>query len=61
MSYCEGDVTHTRCENEDDFKVALTGTIKWQRESEYFIGIDPMCDEKLVAAFTRLGFQAELH
>jgi hypothetical protein len=61
MSYCEGDVTHTRCDDENDFKVALADTIKWQRESGYFKGIDAMCDENLIAAFGRLGFQAELH
>lgn len=61
MSYTEGDVAHTRCDDEADFKVALAGTIKWHRDNQYFIGIDPMCDEKLVAAFTRLGFQADLH
>lgn len=61
MSYCEGDVTHIRCDDESDFKIALADTIRWQRDNQSFKGIDPMCDEKLFAAFVRLGFDADLH
>jgi hypothetical protein len=61
MSYCEGDVTHTRCDNEEDFKTTLAEAIKWHRDAGYFKGIDPMGADAITAAFVRLGFKADLH
>lgn len=61
MSYCEGDVTHIRCANEAEFKIALADAVRWQRDNGYFKGIDSMLNEPIKAAFVRLGFASDLH
>ena len=60
ISYCEGDVTNTECEDEADFVKTLQGCIAWHRERNLFIGIDCMPTEPARAAFERMGFAAEL-
>jgi hypothetical protein len=61
MSYCEGDICHTKCANADEFKVELAETVAWQRERNYFKGIDGMCRPEIIAALTALGFAGDLH
>ncbi len=61
VSYCEGDVTHIKCETEAEFKCELTNLIDWNKKQEYFIGIDGMMSPGIIAAFEKLGFAEYLH
>jgi hypothetical protein len=61
FSYCEGDTTLTECDNDADFIAAVRESIRWHAEREYFIGIDGMCNEQIIAAFTKLGLAEFLH
>ena len=61
FSYTEGDVTHTRCDDDADFTTTLRECIEWHREREYFIGIDCWQRPQIIEALTRLGFAQELH
>lgn len=61
QSYCEGDTTRTKCEDEADFIKELTSTIEWNKEAGYWIGIDAGGVERIEAAFTRMGFGEYLH
>ena len=59
MSYSEGDVTLTECQDEADFIETLRICIDWHSEREYFIGIDAppgRCRDELI----RLGFERDL-
>lgn len=66
FSYCEGDTTHTRCEDDADFIATLRECIDWHKQAGYFLGIDPgwpdteAC-QKITEALTRLGFADVLH
>ena len=61
MSYCEGDTTLTVCEDEADFIATVRECVRWHTEREYFIGIDGMCSEPIIAAFTNMGLAEFLH
>jgi hypothetical protein len=60
-SYCEGDVTHTKCADEGEFIHVLAECLAWHKEREYFIGIDGMCNDAIKTSLTRLGFEDALH
>lgn len=61
MSYCEGDTTHTKCETEQEFIHKMAELIAWNQERGYFIGVDGMCRDNIIQAFTRMGFKDALH
>lgn len=61
VSYCEGDITHTQCDDDADFTETVRECVKWHQDQGYFIGIDGMCREEIIAAFTRLGLGEFLH
>ncbi len=61
MSYCEGDVTLTECDTEAEFIEAIRECIRWNKEAGYFIGIDGMCEPRIIEAFTRMGLAEFLH
>ncbi len=61
MSYCEGDTTHTKCETEQEFIHKMAELIAWNQERGYFIGVDGMCRDNIIQAFTRMGFGDALH
>ncbi|MCK1741369.1 hypothetical protein IVA80_10955 [Bradyrhizobium sp. 139] len=61
FNYCEGDLTHTLCSDDADFTTSLRACIDWNRERDYFIGIDPCGEETIRAELIRLGFEADLH
>lgn len=61
LSYCEGDLTHTVCENDTDFIQAVRGCVNWHKDNDYFIGIDGMCSDTIIEAFSRLGLAELLH
>jgi hypothetical protein len=60
-SYCEGDVTHTKCADEAEFIAALGACLSWNKERGYLLGIDGMCRPEIIEAFQRLGFGEYLH
>jgi hypothetical protein len=61
VSYCEGDTTHTKCEDEADFIATVRECVRWHTEAGYFIGIDGMCEPSIIEAFTRMGMAELLH
>ena len=61
QSYCEGDITLTECTDDADFIATVRECIRWHTEHGYFIGIDGMCDERIIEAFTRMGLSEFLH
>lgn len=61
VTYAEGDVTVTTCDDDAEFIVELRNAIAWHRERGSYLGIDPMCSESIEASFVRLGFQADFH
>jgi hypothetical protein len=61
VSYCEGDITRTKCANEEEFKRELRATIQWHAERDYNPKIDGMMNETIIKAFKRLGFENCLH
>lgn len=66
FNYCEGDITHTQCDNEADFIIEMRKTIEWNKEREYWLGIDPGWPGtdmtiRISEAFTRMGLGEFLH
>lgn len=66
FNYCEGDITHTKCDDETDFIVEMRKTVDWNKEAGYWLGIDPGWPDremtiKISEAFTRMGFADLLH
>lgn len=61
FSYCEGDTTLTKCDDEADFVKTVRECVAWHKDHDYFIGIDGMCNAAIIETFTRLGFGDLLH
>ena len=61
VSYCEGDITVTECDDETEFVSTVRECVAWHKERGYFIGIDGMCSEPIISAFERLGLGEFLH
>lgn len=61
LSYCEGDVTLTECEDEADFIATVCECVRWHSERDYFLGIDGMCCAPIIEAFTRMDMVEFLH
>ena len=61
VNYCEGDVTRTICHTDAQFIAEVNRTYEWNLNAGYWIGIDGMCNEKIIARFTELGFAHLLH
>lgn len=61
FSFCEGDLTTTLCDTDEDFIQAVNEMVAWNKEAGYWIGIDGMCDETIIARFTELGLKELLH
>jgi hypothetical protein len=61
FSYCEGDTTLTECTDAADFVREVRECVEWHRNSGYYIGIDGMCSEPIIEAFTRMGLAEFLH
>lgn len=61
FSYCEGDITLTECDTEDDFIQAVRECVEWHKERDYFIGIDGMCHHLIINAFRDYGLGEYLH
>src|SRR5262249_30977859 len=61
FSYCEGDTTLTRCDDVNDFIATVRECVAWHKERDYSIGIDGMCDEAIIKAFTDMGLADLLH
>ena len=55
VSYCEGDITIETCENKEEFKELLKKTVDFYKfNQENFLGIDLLCNEKIINDFNRL-------
>lgn len=61
VSYAEGDMTVTTCDDDSEFVALLRTTIEGFRKRGTYLGIDPMCSESIEATFVKLGFQADFH
>jgi hypothetical protein len=64
FSYVEGDTTLTECENEAEFVAAVREYCQWHKEHGWWTessGIDGMCSEPIIEAFTRMGLAEFLH
>lgn len=61
VSYADGFVTVTTCDDDAEFARELRATIDGFRASGTYLGIDPMCSEPIEASFVRLGFQRDFH
>jgi hypothetical protein len=61
FSYCEGDLAHTKCDDATDFVATVRDCVGWHKEQGYFIGIDGMCDERIIGAFQAMGLADVLH
>jgi len=61
FSYCEGDLYHTLCDTDDEFTQVLRECIEWNKEREYFIGVDPMGRQDIKDALIRMGFTADMY
>lgn len=61
VSYCEGDVTVTTCDDDAEFAAYVNEAVAWHTERGYFIGIDAGGVASLEAAFDRLWLGDYLH
>ena len=61
FSYCEGDTTHTQCDNDTEFVAQVRECCAWLKEHGHFLGIDTMCAPAIEEAFHRLGLADLLH
>lgn len=61
VSYAEGDLTHTLCEDDADFVATVRECCRWHKAAGYFLGIDPGLNPAIEAAFRRLGLAEFLH
>jgi hypothetical protein len=62
VSYCEGDVTKTTCNNAEEFKEKIRYIKTWNEENGYrFCGVDPLCNAKLEQQFINLGLSDLFH
>src|SRR6185503_3161642 len=61
FSYCEGDLTLTECDTDEEFVATVRECVDWHKERDYFLGIDGMCSEPIISAFTRMGLAEYLH
>lgn len=57
VEYCEGDISITTCDTDDEF----VEQIRAFADTERFIGIDGMCSEPIIAAFRAVGLGDLLH
>lgn len=62
VSYCEGDITRTRCETDAEYVAAILDLCGWCIDrGEKYPAIDGMCDEKIITRFRELGLAEWLH
>jgi len=61
ISYAEGDVTITTCDTDEEFVAEMNNWVRWNKENDYFIGIDPGFNEELKAKFQALGLSELMH
>jgi len=62
VSYCEGDITVSNAETEQEFANEIKAIKQWNDESGHrFLGIDPGFNEDLKNQFIKLGLGEYLH
>ena len=62
VSFCEGDVTTTVCETDEEFVRQIRELARWTDEAGYGpMKIDAVCHDELRQAFEKLGLADLLH
>lgn len=62
VNYCEGDVTLTKCETDEEFTAEVRRFVAWNEENGWGPArIDPGFSEELKLQFTKLGLKDLLH
>lgn len=61
FNYCEGDILLTECDTEEDFIQAVRECVEWNKERDYFLGIDGMCHVLIIEKFREYGLGEFLH
>ena len=62
ICYCEGDVTLTQADNPQEFVDQIRKIKAWNDENGWkFFGIDGMCSDSIIKAFTDVGLADLLH
>lgn len=61
FTYCEGDTTLQRCEDEDEFKAEVLKAVEFHSTEDTEAKIDGMCNKAIISAFTELGLDHILH
>ena len=54
ITYCEGDLTVIKCDDEKEFKEQLLKVVSWYKKNKSFIGIDLMCSDEIKENFNKL-------
>jgi len=62
VSYCEGDITVTNCDDKEEFIKELKRTVDFYKfNQENFKGIDLMCNENIINDFNNLNLDKEYY
>lgn len=62
VSYCEGDITVTHCDNKQEFIKELKRTVDFYKfNQETFQGIDLLCNENIINDFNNLKLDKEYY
>ena len=61
FTYCEGDITRTKCETAEEYKAELSRVVDWNKEAGYWLGIDPGFSPEMRERFVGLGLESLLH
>jgi hypothetical protein len=59
--YCEGDLTLTTCDTEDEYRQEIKRMVDWNKEAGYWKGIDPGLKPEFREKFVKLGLAEYLH
>jgi hypothetical protein len=61
FTYCEGDTTLVRCTTDEEYVAQVRAVADWNKENEYWKGIDPGLGEDMRAQFVALGLADLVH
>ena len=61
VNYCEGDITIEEADSPEQYVEAIQKLKAWNEESSYWIGIDGMRSDDIIAEFKKLGLDDLLH
>ena len=64
MSYCEGDITHTTCDTDEDFVAEFRRVYDWHAERGYNPRVDPglgQSGQAIIDRFKQIKIEDTLH